>query len=197
MRTNLAFASGSSPWPEPGQGHEGDDTLAGGREPPGSRERARAAAITEIVSAMSDTRRLVLVSGGLLAADVAGMALAVPSLLGHGHGVAWGSSALLVPVALSWLVAALFLVLGERPAAVALGELRRTTGAPVDLSAPWRSLGVRPLAGPGLEPEHVTLLIGAATAAHARARLTLWVAVVATAGFLLWTAISLAMAAVS
>lgn len=165
--------------------------------PDRGRERDRAADVAEITSIVGNTRRLVLVSGGLLTADIVGIAIAIWGLLGHGHSVVLGSSALLAPVIASWLAAAALLVGAEQPAASALGELRRDTGAPTDLSAPWRPLGVRPLVGTDLEWGRIASFIGAATVAHSRARLALCWAVIATAGFLLWTALSLAIAAVA
>lgn len=117
-----------------------------------------AAAITETTAVLASTRQLTLVSGGLLNADVAGAVVAESALLAHGNGVTWSASALLLPVILSWMAAAIFLVLAERPPAAAPGEL------------------------------------GAAAIQHARARRAQTWAVIATAGFLLWTAVTLAIA---
>lgn len=189
MNAHLATVSG--PWPGPKEPNE--SRSAPSRDP----DSEYAAAIAEITSAMSNSRRLALVAGGLLIADIAGVAIAVPRLLSLGLSVGWGSSALLAPVALIWLTAAVFLLQVEQPAAGALGELRRDTGAPTDLSAPWRSVGVRIRTGTDLDWERLIPLIGAATIAHARARRALRAAVVATAGFLLWTILCLALAAVA
>lgn len=146
---------------------------------------------------MGNTQRLGLICGGLLAADLAGAIITVSALLRHGHDVGWTAVILLLPVLAAWLIAALLLVMAEKPATNALARLRYDTGAPGDPSAPWAPLGVPQLADAELGPRHVAPLIGAATLAHARARRALTAAVVATTGFLLWTAISLAIAAVS
>jgi hypothetical protein len=154
------------------------------------------AAIFDIISSIGDTRWLVIICGCLLAADISGAAVTVAELLGRRDAVAAGSVGLLVPVILSWLVAAVLLLLAERPVAAALGELRRATGARVDPSAWWAPLGVRPLPASDLEWSHVVPLIAAVTIRHARVRLALSSAIVTTAGLLLWMVISLAIAAV-
>ena len=191
MREHLAFVSGPGSWPGPDPGNDDNGPAAH------DRRTGYAAAIAAITSAMSDVRRLVLVAGGLLTADIAAVGIVVPNVLRPGLGVASGSLALLVPAALIWLVAAVLLVLAEQPTAAALGVLRRDTGAPTDLSAPWRPLGIRALTGADIDWDRVASLIGAAAIAHARARRALSAAVVATAGFLLWTILSLAIAAVA
>jgi hypothetical protein len=76
----------------------------------------------------------------------------------------------------------------------AFAQLRRATGAPVDPAAPWRPLGVRPLADSAVTFGHVVPLIAAATRQHARARLAFCAAVITTAVFLLWMVLSLATA---
>ena len=154
------------------------------------------AAISEITAAIGDTRWLALISGGLLAADIAGAAATVAELLGRRDAVAVGSVGLLVPVVLSWLVTAVLLLLAERPVAGELGELRRATGARVDPSAWWAPVGVLPLPASDLEWSHIVPLIAAVTIRHARARLALSSAIVTTAGLLLWMVLSLAIVAV-
>lgn len=149
--------------------------------------RSCAAAIIKITSVMCDTRRLIFTSAWMLTAALAGAAAMVTTLLGHGKIVVLGSSlALLVPVVLSWLVTAVFLILAERPVADAFGELRREIGAPVDLTAPWAPLGVIPLDASDLQWDHVVPLIAAATLQYSRARLVLSWSVITTAGFLTW-----------
>ncbi|MGH3166993.1 MAG: hypothetical protein ACRDN0_14040 [Trebonia sp.] len=191
MREQLVSTSGPQPWPGFPRGNKEDNAPADGQR------RDCAAAVTEITSVMNDTRRLVLISGGLLAADTAGEAVAVTALFGHGDVVGLSSMGLLAPVLLSWLVAALLMILAERPLAAALGALRCATGAPVDPSAPWRPLGVRPIAGSELEWHHVVPLIGALTLQHSRARLALSWAVITTVGFMLWMALSFAVTVAS
>lgn len=184
MREHIASVPGRRSWPEPD--YEDDE----------KHDTDYASAVADITMAMGNARRLAGVAGGLLAADIAGAAIVVSALLRHGHGVAWGAAALIVPVVAIWLAAALFLILAEQPAAAVLGELRRGTGAPADLSAPWRPLRVRPLADLDLE-ERVVSLIGAAAIAHTRARRALTGAVIATAALLLWAAFALAITAVA
>jgi hypothetical protein len=152
-------------------------------------------AVAQITSITGDVRWLILVSGGLLAANLVGVALVVTALLGR-HGV-WmlGSLGLLVLVILGWLRTSLFVVLAERPVAGALGELRRATGAPVDPSAPWPPLGVRPMPASDLGCDHVVPLIAATNLRHARARLAFSWAVITTTVFCVWMALSFAMAA--
>jgi hypothetical protein len=150
------------------------------------------AAITDVIAAVGDARRLLLISGGLLVGDLVGTSSVVSALLGRGHAPSLASLCLLLPVLLSWLGTAAMLLRAERPVTCALGELRRATGAPVDLSAPWVPLGARPLAGSELDRSHVALLIGAANCQHTRARLALCASVLTTAAFFLWMPIALA-----
>jgi hypothetical protein len=191
MRDHLVSTANFASWSEPPWDN------AENNEPSDSQGRCRAAAASEIISAMSDSRRLSLVSGGLLTADVTGAAVAVSAFLSHGHDVALWAAVLLVPVILSWFIAALLMALGEQAVAGSLGELRRVSGAPVDPSAPWRSLGVAPMADPDIAWEHIVLLIGTATLHHARSRLALRWAIITTVGFFLWLTLSLAIAAAS
>lgn len=143
---------------------------------------------------MGETWWLVLVSGGLLAADVAGAGATVAELLRHRDAIAMGSLGLLVPVMLCWLVAATLVARAEWPVADALGGLRWATGARVDPSAPWLPSGTRLLRDS--EWALVEPLIAAAVTRHMRARIALCAAIVTSAGFLLWIALSLAFAKV-
>jgi len=160
----------------------------------GVQARDCAAAIARITSIMGDTRSLILTSGGLLAADVAGAVALMAALLGREDVSAVSSLGLLVLVTLGWLRTAVLIVLAERPVADAFGELRRATGAQVDLSAPWVSVGVTPMAASDLEWAHVVPLIAAANLRHARARLALSWAVITTAGLCVWMMLSFAIA---
>lgn len=191
MSEQLISASGPDLWPGFPWGNNKNN------EPVDAQEHDCAAAVTQITSLMGDTRRLILVAGGLLTADIAGMAVAVSALLGHGAGVGLSSVGLLAPVMVSWLAAAALMILAEQPVAAALGELRCVTGAPVDPSAPWRPLGVRPMVGSDLAWNHIVPLIGAATLQHSRARLTLTWAIITTVGFMVWMTLSFALAAAS
>jgi hypothetical protein len=186
MHEHLAAAE-PGPWPGPRQAD---------RTPVDGLAWNYPAAISEITSAIGDTRWLTLISGGLLAADIAGAAAMVAELLGRRDAVAVGSVGLLVPVILSWLVAAVLLLLAERPVAGALGELRRATGAQVDPSAKWAPVGVLPLPASDVEWSHVVPLIAAVAIRHARAGLALSSAIVTTAGLLLWMVLSLAIVVV-
>jgi hypothetical protein len=152
-------------------------------------------AIANVISVIGDTRRLTLISSGLLAADLVGAGSVASALLARGHVLALVSVSLLLPVAVSWLVTAAVVLLSERPMAGALGELRRATGAPVDLSAPWAPLGVRQLPASDLDWSHFARLIAAADRQHTRARLALSASVLTTAAFFLWMSVALTAAA--
>ena len=158
--------------------------------------RGLPADIAELASAIGDPLSLLLISGGLLAADLAGAAATVAILLTHGGAVAVGTAGLLIPVALSWLVAAALLLWAERPVADAVGELRWMTGAPVDLAAPCSPWGVHPPPTAHLAWPCMVRLIGAVAIRHGRARLALCAAIFTTSGFLAWMLLSLAIATV-
>jgi hypothetical protein len=153
------------------------------------------AAIANVISVIGDTRRLTLISSGLLVGDLVGAGSVASALLTRGHGLALVSVSLLLPVAVSWLATAAMVLMSERPMAGALGELRRATGAPVDLSAPWAPLGARQLPASDLDWSHFTRLIAAADRQHTRARLALSASVLTTAAFFLWMSVALAAAA--
>jgi hypothetical protein len=185
MREWLSSPPESGAWPEtPGRGRAlADDRVCD-----------LTTAITDIISVTGDTRRLIHLSAGLLAAVLIGSATVASVLLGRGQVLALGSVGLLIPVILSWLVTAVLVLLAEGPMTSAFGELRRATGAPVGPSAPWTPVGVRPLADSEVTWGHVVPLIAAATRQHARTRLALSAAVITAAVFLLWMALSLAAA---
>jgi hypothetical protein len=188
MREWLSSPPEAGAWPEaPGRGRALAD----------DRSCDLTAAITDVISVTGDTRRLIHLSAGLLAAVLVGAATVASALLGRGQVLALGSVGLLMPVILSWLVTAVLVLLAEGPMTSAFSELRRATGAPVDPSAPWTPLGVRPLADSEVTWGHVVPLIAAVTRQHARARLALSAAVITTAVFLLWMALSLAVAALT
>ena len=102
-----------------------------------------------------------------------------------------------MPVLVSWLVTAALVLFSEGPVTNAFAELRRTTGAPVDPSAPWAPLGVEPLADPEVTWDCIVPLIAATRRRHVRARAALSAAVLTTAAFLLWMMLSLAVAALT
>lgn len=188
MREWLSLPAEPAAWPEtPGSGSARADEATSDLT----------AAITDVISVTSDTRRLIYLCAGLLAAVLVGAATVASALLGRGHVLALGLVALLTPVILSWLVSAVLVLLAEGPVTSAFAELRRATGAPVDPSAPWSPLGVRPLADPEVTWGHVVPLIAAAARQHGRARLALSSVVITTAIFLLWMALSLAAAALA
>ena len=152
-------------------------------------------AIANVISVIGGTRRLILISSGMLVGDLVGAGSVASALLTRGYVLALVSVSLLLPVALSWLVAATVVLLAERPIAGALGELRRATGAPVDLSAPWAPLGVRQPPASDLDWSHFARLVAAADRQHTRARLALSASVVTTAAFFLWMSVALAATA--
>lgn len=172
-------------------------TPGSGRALDGNRSCDHTPAITDVISVTGDTRRLTHLSAGLLAAVLVGAATVASALLGRGQALTLGSVGLLVPVMLSWLVTAGLVLLAEGPVTTALAELRCRTGAPVDPSAPWAPAGVLPLSDSEVTWNHVVPLIAAATRRRARTRLALGAAVVTTAVFLLWMALSLAAAALA
>jgi uncharacterized membrane protein len=152
----------------------------------------RLAALAGVVTVTGNTRRLTHVCGGLLAAVLVGAATVTAALAVTGKPTAIGFAGLLVPVVLSWLVAAVMLAVSETPVSRTFGEIRWMTGAPVDPSAPWSPLIAYPSADAEVTWDYVVALIAAATRQHARTRLALAAAVVTTALFLLWMTLSLA-----
>jgi hypothetical protein len=187
MREHCAAASGPAPWP---------GIPRGGSAPARGQARSTQADIAEVTLAIGRTRWLFLVSGGLLAADIAVAAATALALLSHGGAVAAVSVGLLLPVMLSWLVAAALLLWAERPVADAVGELRWVTGAPVDFSVPCSPLDAGQSSAPEPTWPHVVRLIGAVAVRQGRARLALSSAILATAGFLAWLVLSLTIAAI-
>jgi hypothetical protein len=163
----------------------------------GMAAESQAATVTQIMSLLGDTRCLVLASGALLTADIAGGAIVMSALLGSKEVAALSALGLLLLVMLSWLRASALVVLAEWPVAVAFSELRRATGAPVDPSAPWLPTGARPMVASDLGWDQVVPLIAAANLRHARARLALSWAVITTIGLCVWMAISFAIAALA
>jgi hypothetical protein len=149
-------------------------------------------AVADVIAVIGDTRRLTQVAAGLLAAVLLGAATLGAALTSRGQVLAVGSVALLLPVAVSWLVTAALVLLSEVPVTRALGGLRHVSGAPVDPAAPWSPAGLRPLTE--VDWSYLVSLIGAATHRHARARAALGGAVVTTAAFLAWMSLSLAAA---
>lgn len=152
----------------------------------------RLAALAGVVTVTGGTRRLTHICAGLLAAVLLGAATVTSALAFRGQPVAIGAAGLLLPVVLSWLAAAVLLAVSENPVSRTLGELRWSTGAPVDPSVPWSPLGAHPPADAEVTWDYVVAVIGAATRQHARARLALFAAVVTTALFMLWMALALA-----
>lgn len=190
MRSYLAYTSDSGPWPGTPHEDKAEDALDD------EKGRERAAAVVRIISLMGDTRRLIIGTASLLASDVVGIAIVASVILGRGAIVSVGSIGLLTPVILGWLVSALLMFQAENPVADVLGEIRRVTGAPVDPSAPWKSMGVRPWGDPDLDWDPAQF-VGIVNLQHSRARLALLWAIIATAGCLLWTVLMLAIAAIS
>lgn len=185
MREWLSSSSESGAWP----GTPGND-----RALVGNRSCDHTPDVADVIAVTGDTRRLIHLSTGLLAAVLVGAATVAAALLSRGQTLTLGSVGLLIPVILSWLVTAVLVLLAEGPVTSALAELRLKTGAPVDPSAPWSPLGVRPLTDSEVTWGYVVPLIAAATHQHARTRLALGAAVITTAVFLFWMAFSLAAA---
>lgn len=190
MREHLTLAENRGPEPElPLENH-------GHNAPDSDPVPDSMATVARITAVMSGSRRLFLFSSGLLTADVAAAAIAMSAFLSHGRGVALGTAGLLAPVMLSWIITATLIIQAEQPVAGALGEIRRATGAPVDLSAPWLALGFAPNADSDIGEEHLVLLIGSAILHYARSRVALLWAVCTSVGLMLWLAIALGIATV-
>ena len=170
-------------WP---QNQLTDQTLADGLS------CERLATLAGVVTVTGNTRRLTHIGAGLLAAVLVGAATVTSALAVSGKPPAIGIAWLLMPVVLSWLVAAVLLAASESPVSRTFGEIRWMTGAPVDPSAPWSPLGAYPPADAEVTWDYVVALIAAATRQHARVRLALSGAVVTTVLFLLWMTLSLA-----
>ena len=151
------------------------------------------AALAGVVTVAGSTRRLTHICAGLLAAVLVGAATVTSGLAFRGQPLAIGVAGLLMPVVLSWLAAATLLAVSESPMSRTLGQLRWTTGALVDPSAPWSPLGAYPPADAEVTWDYVVALIAATRRQHARARLALSAAVVTAALFLIWMALSLAV----
>jgi hypothetical protein len=161
------------------------------------RTEGQVATVPQVASLLSDTRALVLVSGALLTADIVGGAVVMSALLGRKEIAVLSVLGLLLLVLPSWMRASALVVHAEWPVAVAFGELRRATGAPVDPSAPWLPTGAQPMVLPDLGWEQAVSLIAAVNVRHARARLALSWAVITTIGLCVWTASSFVGAALS
>jgi hypothetical protein len=153
---------------------------------------SRAAAVASIVAVAADTRRLTNASAGLLAGVLVGSATVAAALAARGRQPEIGSMALLAPVIICWLGAAALVLLSEWPVSSALAKLRQASGAPVDLSAPWSPMGVRPLDDSEVTWPYVVPLIAAVALRHARSRRALFAAVLTAAAFLSWMSLSLA-----
>lgn len=158
----------------------------------GDSAASRAAAIASIVAVAADTRRLANASAGLLAGVLVGSATVAAALAARGRQAEIGSLALLVPVIVCWFGAAALVLLSEWPVSSPLARLRLASGAPVDLSAPWSPMGVRPLADAEVTWPYVVPLIAAVALRHARSRRALFAAALTAGAFLLWMSLSLA-----
>ena len=148
-------------------------------------------AVAEVIAVIGGTRRLTQVAAGLLAAVLVGAATLGAALTSRGQVLAVGSVALLLPVAVSWLVTAALVLRSEGPVTRALGGLRHVSGAPVDPAAPWSAASLLPFTAE-VDWTCLVSLIAAATHRHARARAALGGAVVTAAAFLAWMSLSLA-----
>jgi hypothetical protein len=137
---------------------------------------------------LGDARTCLLVTGGLLAAGVIGFGIALE---------AWLSSRDLtldcvcclgsVMMIVCWVTAATFLAFAFSLVADALGELRRRTGARVQVSAPWASFVARGAALGNLAPEETQEFIAMATLSYSRAQLALRWAIMMAGCFCAWT----------
>jgi hypothetical protein len=154
-------------------------------------------AVAEVIAITGDTRRLTHISGVLLGAVLVGAATATAALLVRGQPLAIGTVGLLIPVIVGWLVTAGLVLCSDGPVTSAFSELRRATGAPVDPSAPWAPLGLRPLADVEMTWDYIVPLIAATRRQRERTHRALGAAVLTTAAFLVWMVLSLTMAALT
>jgi hypothetical protein len=187
MHECLSNQAGPHPWPAP----PGEGRILADAPPFGH------GAIADVIAITGDTRRLTYVCGGLLGAVLAGAATVGAALLVRGQPLAVGTLGLLIPVILSWLATAALLLYSEGPVASAFAELRRATGAAVDPSAPWASLGLQSLADSEVTWDYIVPLIAATRCRRERARRAMGAAVLTTAAFLLWLVLSLTVAALA
>jgi hypothetical protein len=86
-----------------------------------------------------------------------------------------------------WATAATLLALAFSLVTDALGELRRRTGARVQVSAPWASFVARGTALAELAPEETQEFIAMAALTYARAQLALRWAIMMAGCFCAWT----------
>ena len=95
-----------------------------------------------------------------------------------------------------WVTAATLLALAFSLVTDALGELRRRTGARVQISAPWASFVARGTAIAELAPEEIQEFIAMAALSYARAHLALRWAIMTAGCFCAWTVAMLGVGAV-
>jgi hypothetical protein len=155
------------------------------------------AAVADVIAVTGDTRKLTHTSAGLLAAVLFGTAVVAAAIVLRGQPLDYGSLGLLMPVIGSWLAAAALVLFSEGPVTSAFAGLRHATGAPVDPSAPWAPLGVRPLADSEVTWDYVVPLIAATRRRHNRARFALSVAIFTAAAFQLWMLLALTAVALT
>lgn len=196
MREYLVFTDNRGSGPELPDGNREIKT------PPAHQAMTLAAGVADMTSIIGKAQRLFLFAAALLAADIVAAAITMTALLGHGRGVSMGSAALLVPVLLAWIITVLLMIQADQPVTTSLGEVRRATGAPVDLSAPWLPLAGAPgsTGTPGddldLGWDHLVLFIGSATRHYQRTRVALLWAIGTSVSLLLWMALVLGVATV-
>jgi hypothetical protein len=145
--------------------------------------------LNEMTFTLGDARSSLLVTGGLLAAGVIGFGIAIE---------AWPPSRDVtldclcclgsVLMAVCWITAAMLLALAFSLVTDALGELRRRTGARVQVSAPWASFVARGTALTDLDPEETQKFIATVAFSYARAQLALRWAIMMASCFCAWTA---------
>jgi hypothetical protein len=200
MRERLTSAAAPRAWPASQDWPATQVPAQPGEQegyPPPAAACPHTAEVTSVIEITGDARRLTLSAVGLLVTDLIGAAVVVSALFARGHLAGLGPVGLLLPVMLGWIVTAVLVLAAEWPVAYAFGQLRWSTGAPVDPSAPWSPLGVLPLPDSAVTWNHVVPLIAATTLRQTRARRALISAVITTAAFFSWMALALAVAALA
>ena len=159
------------------------------------RSVSRSEALADMGELLHDGRAGMLVCGVTIAAVTLGFALEEPQLARALHaGAAVVCVVLLIALAASVVRTATLMIAAGSPLVDELGELRRRTGAPVDLSAPWIAAGGSAGPFPASGWEHVRVVLAAAHVRSVRIHRALIWASISAGCFFVWTLAVLALA---
>ena len=145
--------------------------------------------IGDMAGLLNNTRRPMLLDGGLLAALTVGISLEAalaPSPLGHGAVGAVGAM-VLAGLILCWLKAVVTLVFAARPVLGIVSDHRWKAGAPLDPRARWLNLPKFQATPEEWIWVRAHLLVGAARIRMERIQSALTWTVITTGLFLAWT----------